>query len=120
MPSEIYEELNRTQFQELLNNNPRFVIIKFTAEWCKPCQSIKGDVEKIFGALPQDVIVADLDIDENFDLYAFMKNKKMVTGIPVMLGYKKGNTSFAPDCSVNGSDIPSINGFFVECAKLYN
>ena len=69
MPSEIIEELDRETFQELLNVNPKFVIIKFTAEWCKPCQSIKQGVNKIFGQLPEDVVVAELDTDENFDLY---------------------------------------------------
>ena len=121
MPSEIIEELDRETFQELLDVNPKFVIIKFTAEWCKPCQSIKDGVNKIFGQLPEDVVVAELDTDENFDLYAFMKSKKVVTGIPVMLGYKKGNTNrLAPDCSISGSDVGQINAFFVECAKLYN
>ena len=121
MPSEIIEELDRETFQELLNVNPKFVIIKFTGEWCKPCQSIKDGVNKIFGQLPEDVVVAELDTDENFDLYAFMKSKKVVTGIPVMLGYKKGNTNrLAPDCSISGSDVGQINAFFVECAKLYN
>ena len=115
MPSEIYEELGREQFSQILKENKRAIVIKFTASWCKPCKSIKANIDKIFGELPEDVLCFDLDIDDNFDLYAFMKSKKMVTGIPVLLGYKKGNVHFAPDHSISGTDLSQIQAFFQNC-----
>ena len=72
------------------------MVFKFGADWCAPCQSIK-DVEKYFAETPDNVICFDLDIDESFDLYAFLKSKKMLTGIPSILAYLKGNESFASD-----------------------
>jgi hypothetical protein len=36
---------------------------------------------------------AIIDIDDNFEIYAFLKSKKMVNGVPVILCYKKGNQS---------------------------
>ena len=39
----------------------------------------------------------------------------MVNGIPVMLCYKKDNTSFIPDDSVTGSDPVQLDAFFKRC-----
>ena len=35
--------------------------------------------------MPENVICADIDIDENFDVYTFLKSKRMVNGIPAVL-----------------------------------
>jgi hypothetical protein len=39
----------------------------------------------------------------------------MVNGIPVILMYKKGNTSFTPDDSVTGADPTQLDAFFKRC-----
>tara|TARA_B100001093_G_scaffold10410_1_gene9723 strand:+ start:3663 stop:4061 length:399 start_codon:yes stop_codon:yes gene_type:complete len=95
---EIYTEVrDRDQFFEFLKQNTGIMVFKFGADWCKPCQSIKDDVEQYFANTPENVICFDLDIDDSFDLYAFLKSKKMVTGIPSILAYGKGNESYASD-----------------------
>jgi thioredoxin-like negative regulator of GroEL len=108
----------RGEFVELLKVNPGLVIIKFGAEWCSPCKQIKPVIDAFFASSPPEVICADIDIDESFDLYAFMKSKKMVNGIPVVLCYKKGNTTFVPDDSVTGSSPSDLHAFFVRCGRL--
>ena len=35
--------------------------------------------------MPENVTVFDIDVDDSFDLYAWMKTKKQVNGIPVLL-----------------------------------
>jgi len=95
---EIYTEVHdREQFLTILKENPGIMIFKFGADWCAPCQTIKDDVEQYFANTPNNVLCFDLDIDESFDLYAFLKSKKMVTGVPSILAYIKGNESFASD-----------------------
>jgi hypothetical protein len=37
----ITEFANRNQFMTLLHNNPDLIIVKFGAEWYRPCQVIK-------------------------------------------------------------------------------
>ena len=103
---------SREDFIKLLRVNPGLVIVKLGATWCGPCKQIKPVVDAFFASSPKNVICADIDVDESIDLYAFLKSKKMVNGIPVMLCYKRGNVSFAPDDSVTGSDPSAINGFF--------
>jgi len=100
---------------ELLNNilpnNPGIIIIKFTAEWCAPCKNIKDVVYQKFNNAPNNVACFDIDIDDNFDVYAYMKSKKMSTGVPTILVWKKGNTSFAPDNGITGGDPTIIHNF---------
>lgn len=95
---EIFTEVHdRDHFLDILKENTGIMVFKFGADWCAPCQSIKDDVEKYFAETPDNVICFDLDIDESFDLYAFLKSKKMLTGVPSILAYLKGNESFASD-----------------------
>ena len=106
---------SRQDFLKLLLNNPGLVILKLGAEWCGPCKKIGPVLEAFFLSSPDTVICADIDVDESFDLYAYLKSKKMVNGIPVILCYKKGNTSFIPDDSITGADPVELDAFFRRC-----
>jgi thiol-disulfide isomerase/thioredoxin len=106
---------SRSAFLELLKVNPGLVIVKLGASWCGPCKTIAPIVEAFFGTSPPNVVCADIDVDESFDFYSFLKSKKMVNGIPVMLCYKKGNVGFAPDDMITGSDPQGLDMFFKRC-----
>ena len=114
---DIIIELNRHQFKELLQVNPGYVIIKFTATWCKPCARIRHQVEKWFSVLPKEFQCVELDVDENDDIYSFFRKYKIVAGIPAILAYKQGNLSIGPNHSVLGSNISEINRMFETCVK---
>ena len=64
-----------TTFQEIMENNPGLVIIKLGATWCGPCQVIAPDVKAMFAAMPSNVQCLSIDIDENINLYSFLKKK---------------------------------------------
>ena len=109
----------RDVFMELLKTNPGVFIFKFGAEWCGPCKKIKKFVDKVSLVLPSNIMyIFSVDVDECFDLYAYLKQKKMVSGIPVMLAYKVGNTTYAPDASVSGTDEKELKHFFDTCLKM--
>ena len=109
----------RDVFMELLKINPGVFIFKFGAEWCNPCKKIKKFVDKVSLVLPTNVMyIYRVDVDECFDLYAYLKQKKMVSGIPAMLAYKAGNTTYAPDASVSGIDDTELKHFFDTCLKM--
>ena len=110
---------NRQEFGELLKVNPGLIILKLGAEWCGPCKKIRPVLEGFFATSPPEVICADIDVDESFDLYAHLKHMKQVNGIPVILCYKKGNLSVAPDDSVTGADPVALDKFFKRCALHY-
>ena len=113
----ISEIVDRGAFMTLLQHNPGLIIIKLGAEWCGPCKTIKSAVHGFFASSPPEVVCADIDVDKSFDFYSFLKSKKMVNGIPVLLCYKKGNATYIPDDIITGSDSVELHQFFTRCGK---
>ena len=110
----------REDLNNFLKNSPtENTFIKFGATWCRPCQIIAPTIQ----SLNEQVIKAkkkltyiDLDVDNCSDLYAFMKQKKMVRGIPVIMCYKKSqyneNSFYAPVDSVTGASAQDVVNFY--------
>jgi thiol-disulfide isomerase/thioredoxin len=109
------------QFNFILTNNPGLVILKLGATWCGPCQQIKGLVHglmaQIMNVYGDKVVCCDIDVDESFELYALLKTKKMVNGIPAILCWKAGNLSVIPDDTALGSNQIEINLLFTRCTN---
>ena len=108
---------NKTHFSNLLEKNEGLIIIKFGADWCGPCKMIEDLVHTWIDKMPENVQSIILDVDECFEIYAFLKSKKMVNGIPAILAYEKGNTNYIPDDAIIGADNNKINEFFERCIK---
>ena len=104
----------RNDFATLMENNPGILIFKFTADWCGPCKKIKDYSYKKSNEVPDYITMLEVDVDECFDLYAFLKHKKMVNGIPVFLAYAKGMND-GPVASITGASLPDIETFFAAC-----
>ena len=118
---EIIEELEINDFKELLQNlGNKIIIIKFSADWCKPCKKIKPIVEEWYSKLNETFIIFEIDIDETMELYYALKTKKMANGIPSILAYygnveRDMNHWYIPSDSVIGSDENEVNLFFDRC-----
>lgn len=108
---------SRHEFNKLLSNNPGMILVKFGATWCGPCKKIKHIVDAFYASSPDNVVCCDIDVDESFDLFAYLKSKKMVNGVPVMLRWNIGNTSFIPDDSVTGASPIDLDAFFKRCGQ---
>jgi thiol:disulfide interchange protein len=118
MSKQVVSEIaNRDAFFLLLQNNPGLIMIKLGASWCGPCKLIEKSVHGFFASSPPEVVCADIDVDKSFDFYSFMKSKKMVNGIPVILCYKKGNATYIPDDIITGADPNQLHQFFIRCGK---
>ncbi len=102
----------KTLTGEILPSNPGWVVIKFGATWCNPCKKANPYVYHHMSKAPENIVFYDLDVDDNFEIYADLKSKRMLNGIPTILAYKKGNVSFAPDMSVVGGSETHIKTFF--------
>jgi thiol-disulfide isomerase/thioredoxin len=113
----ISEVANREAFFRLLDHNPGLILLKLGAEWCGPCKTIKPAVYGFFASSPPEVVCADIDVDQCFEFYSFLKSKKMVNGIPVILCYKKGNATFIPDDAITGADPGQLHQFFIRCGR---
>ena len=103
---------DRALFLKNLAETPNHTVLKLTATWCGPCKAIAEYTRQASLRLPANVDLIECDVDESFDLYASLKQKKMVNGIPVFLFYKNGNATLISDLSVTGADIPALDAFF--------
>ena len=118
VPVQYLDGMSVSAFKDLLLQNPGHVVIKFGAEWCGPCKKIEPLVDQWFSVLPDSVSAHIVDIDESFELYALLKTKRQINGIPAILCYKQGNTDIIPDYAVAGSDVNQIGIFFQRVLNL--
>lgn len=117
----------RNDLVNFLKTSPyEYVILKFHADWCAPCNHIGPKVRAIadetaqkFAEHENKFIFIEVDVDECFDLYAFLKSKKMVRGIPTLFFYSKKiysvmeeNHIFIPQSSVSGTKENEIKQLF--------
>ena len=113
----VYTELSVSVLKELLTkyeNKNIMVIIKLGATWCGPCQKIKTVCNKCFLEMPDNVLCFDLDVDNNMEIFGALKTKKMVKGIPAILGYNcknKRDQWYISDSFMSGSDEKKVFEF---------
>jgi thioredoxin len=62
-----------------------FVLVDFQAVWCKPCQMMKPEIQKLLSKYPT-LELMDVDVDENPDVAAALN----IQAIPKLHFYKKG------------------------------
>jgi thiol-disulfide isomerase/thioredoxin len=103
----------------LKENKKEYVILKFSASWCRPCQQIapfmKEQIKSMNDKYSHLFDYVEVDVDECFDLYAFLKQKKMIKGIPTIFLYAKKIYSgydtdkyYIPQASISGTNQNEI------------
>ena len=89
--------MDRKQFLQILEENEGVVVVKYSATWCGPCAKVQPFLQKLVPTLPPSVTYLELDVDDDFDLYAHFKAKKQVVGVPVLLAFKKARLRVTSD-----------------------
>jgi len=121
-PENVITQMTKSDFGLSLQNNKGALIIKFGAEWCGPCKQIEAQVYELMSQMPPEITCCVLDIDDEdgaFELYAFLKSKRVVNGVPVIVCYKKENFSWIPDDVIIGANVEAIHTLFQKCANVY-
>lgn len=115
----IITKIENAQFlSDMLQENPGLILIKLGATWCGPCKKIEPLVNKWLQVMPQQhVQIALIDIDENINLFSFLKKKRVVNGVPTILAYYPENDHYFPDDMTSGSDEKTTNDFFLRCVE---
>tara|TARA_A100001015_G_C14867119_1_gene662822 strand:+ start:731 stop:1111 length:381 start_codon:yes stop_codon:yes gene_type:complete len=117
---QVIENISLQDFKQTLNNLPNnnIIIIRFTAEWCKPCKNIDSLCNNYFKNCNDKIIPILIDIDEALDIYATLKRYKMLNGVPALLafyGNNKQSNWFVPNDIVNTGNIDQVNSFLTKC-----
>ena len=106
------DELSRAEYTNKIANKHKPLFVKFTASWCGPCKNVKPTIDKFLKSENAAKIeYLEIDIDNSIDVYAFLKSKKMVNGVPTLMFYDMSNKSFAPTMSVSTGSIEIVNKF---------
>ena len=83
--------ITKENFESLVNQNEKAVLIDFWAPWCGPCQMMGPIIEEI-AAERDDIIVGKVDVDEEMELARQFRIMSIPT-IVVMKNGEKASTS---------------------------
>ncbi|HOY31584.1 MAG TPA: thioredoxin [Bacteroidales bacterium] len=79
-------EITDKNFDELVANSGKVVMIDFWAEWCGPCRSITPIVDEVSTEFDGKAIIGKVNVDENPGITTKLK----IRNIPTLLFYKNG------------------------------
>lgn len=79
-------EINESNFEELVLNSDKPVLVDFWAAWCGPCRMVGPVVEEIAGEYGDTAVVGKVDVDANQEISI----KYGIRSIPALLYFKGG------------------------------
>ena len=77
--------LTKDNFDSIVKQNEKSVLIDFWAPWCGPCQMLGPIIEEI-AAEREDVIVAKINVDDEMELAKSFR----IVSIPTVIVMKNG------------------------------
>ena len=126
---EVVSELTMAQLESLIKSidesDNKNILLKFYADWCGPCKKVASIYEEAFCSLGDNTVKVVIDIDEQLDLYMFLKRKRIITGIPCALAWHPNKNRdydlwYIPDDSVLSSDKNDTINFFQRQLEILN
>lgn len=78
--------LDEKNFERLVLEEKHTALVDFWAPWCGPCRMLAPVIEEIAGEVPQNVLVAKVDTDQESGLAA----RYGVMSIPTIISFRDG------------------------------
>ena len=79
------QHITKANFEALVTNSPKPVLLDFWATWCGPCKMIAPIVEEI-AQERNDITVGKVNVDENMELAV----RFGISSIPTLLLFRDG------------------------------
>jgi thioredoxin 1 len=80
------EQFTDQNFQEMVLNSEKPVLVDFWAEWCGPCKMIGPVIEELHGEYSDKAVIGKMNVDENSNTPGMYG----IRSIPTMLIFKGG------------------------------
>ena len=80
--------ITKANFEELVINNSKPVLLDFWATWCGPCRMVAPIVEEI-AAEREDILVGKINVDEEMELAVQFG----IISIPTLVVMKNGEVA---------------------------
>lgn len=77
--------VTKDNFESIVNQNEKAVLIDFWAPWCGPCQMVGPIIEEI-AAERDDIIVGKINVDDEMELARQFR----IVSIPTIIVMKNG------------------------------
>lgn len=79
-------EITDQNFDEMINNSDKMILVDFWASWCNPCKALAPILEDASNDLSEKIVVLKINIDEN----PTSPQRYGVRGIPTIIFFKSG------------------------------
>lgn len=79
-------EVNDSNFEEVVIQSDKPVVVDFWAEWCGPCRMIASSIEEMSAEYSEKAVIAKCDVDNNPQVAM----KYSIRNIPTVLFFKDG------------------------------
>lgn len=79
-------ELTEANFEELVINSDKPVLVDFWAEWCGPCRMVGPIVEELAKEYDGKAVIGKVNVDE----HGGISMKYGIRNIPTLLVFKNG------------------------------
>jgi thioredoxin 1 len=78
-------EITDNEFNELINNSHKLVVVDFFAEWCMPCLMLSPIIEDLANKI-KEVKFVKINVDDNQEI----SQKYNISSIPCLIIFKEG------------------------------
>ena len=82
-------EINESNFEELVVNSGKPVVLDFWAVWCGPCRMLAPFIEEMHTEYGDKAIIGKVDVDSNNEIAM----KYGIRNIPTVLFIKNGEVA---------------------------
>lgn len=81
--------ITEENFDEIVTNSDKPVVIDFWAEWCGPCRMVAPIIEQLAGEYEGKAVIGKCDVDSNSEI----ATKFAIRNIPTILFVKNGEVA---------------------------